>query len=221
MAPPSIGVLVGHRRARPIGAGAVGVGAPTLADRRHQPHPIIAMVLGTLIGIASGHYRGLFGAACERLTDWFLVIPFIPLVIVLAAVFGQQGRLDPDCGARNHVVAGHGASGACPDAQRRGPALYRASEGAGQQRLDTDVAACACPTSCRLSSPTRRLTVAHRHPVADDAGLPRPRTDPYPVNWGIHAGQRQRKLAPHSIGAWWYLLPPGICVIARGARPSR
>ena len=52
---------------------------------------IIAMVLGTLIGISSGHFRNWFGAVCERLTDWFLVIPFIPLVIVLAAVFGQQG----------------------------------------------------------------------------------------------------------------------------------
>ncbi len=50
---------------------------------------LIAMVIGTLVGIASGHFRGLFGAAMERLTDWFLVLPFVPLVIVLQAVLGQ------------------------------------------------------------------------------------------------------------------------------------
>ena len=50
---------------------------------------IIAMVIGTLVGIASGHFRGWTGGAMERLTDWFLVLPFIPLVIVLQAVLGQ------------------------------------------------------------------------------------------------------------------------------------
>ena len=50
---------------------------------------VIAMVIGTLVGIASGHFRGLFGASMERLTDWFLVLPFVPLVIVLQAVLGE------------------------------------------------------------------------------------------------------------------------------------
>lgn len=50
---------------------------------------IIAMVIGTLVGIASGHFRGLMGGGMERLTDWFLVLPFVPLVIVLQAVLGQ------------------------------------------------------------------------------------------------------------------------------------
>jgi len=52
---------------------------------------IMSMVLGTLIGIASGHYRNWFGALMERLTDWFLVIPFIPLVIALTAVLENTG----------------------------------------------------------------------------------------------------------------------------------
>ena len=44
----------------------------------------------TTIGIASGHYRGWFGGALDRLTDWFLVIPFLPLAIVLATVLGRS-----------------------------------------------------------------------------------------------------------------------------------
>jgi peptide/nickel transport system permease protein len=52
---------------------------------------LISMVLGTLIGIGSGHFRNWFGKSLERLTDWFLVIPFIPLVIVLTAALNQRG----------------------------------------------------------------------------------------------------------------------------------
>ena len=52
---------------------------------------LISMLMGTLIGIGSGHYRGLLGSLLQRFTDWFLVIPFLPLVVVLAAVLGQRG----------------------------------------------------------------------------------------------------------------------------------
>ena len=49
---------------------------------------IISMVLGTLIGIASGYWRGWLGAMLFRLTEWFLVIPFLPLALVLATLLG-------------------------------------------------------------------------------------------------------------------------------------
>ena len=51
---------------------------------------IISMVLGTLIGIASGYWRGWLGAMLFRLTEWFLVIPFLPLAIILSVVLGRS-----------------------------------------------------------------------------------------------------------------------------------
>jgi peptide/nickel transport system permease protein len=66
-------------------------GPPGRRSRVGLAASAISMVLGTLIGIGSGHYRGLLGSVLQRLTDWFLVIPFIPLVVVLAAVLGQRG----------------------------------------------------------------------------------------------------------------------------------
>ncbi len=51
---------------------------------------VLAMVIGTAVGIASGHYRGLVAGVLNRLTDWFLVIPFLPLAIVLATVLGKS-----------------------------------------------------------------------------------------------------------------------------------
>lgn len=51
---------------------------------------VIAIVIGSVVGILSGYYRGLGSAALQRVTDWFLVIPFLPLAIVLAAILGPS-----------------------------------------------------------------------------------------------------------------------------------
>ena len=51
---------------------------------------VISMVIGTTVGIMAGHYRGTLGGLLDRVTDWFLVIPFLPLAIVLATVLGRS-----------------------------------------------------------------------------------------------------------------------------------
>jgi len=51
---------------------------------------LISMVIGSLIGIMAGYYGGWAETVLMRLTDWFLVIPFLPLAIVLAAVIGPS-----------------------------------------------------------------------------------------------------------------------------------
>ncbi|NLU78487.1 ABC transporter permease [Micromonospora sp. HNM0581] len=47
---------------------------------------VISMVIGTLVGVTAGHFRGRPGGLLDRVTDFFLVIPFLPLAIVLATV---------------------------------------------------------------------------------------------------------------------------------------
>lgn len=47
---------------------------------------IIATVIGTLIGLSSGYYRGLIDEILMAITDISLMIPRIPLIIVLAAL---------------------------------------------------------------------------------------------------------------------------------------
>ena len=53
---------------------------------------LISMVLGTLLGIFAGHFAGLLGGVFNKLTDWFLVIPFLPLAIALAIGLPQRSR---------------------------------------------------------------------------------------------------------------------------------
>jgi peptide/nickel transport system permease protein len=50
---------------------------------------IISMVLGASLGIMAGHYRGPIGFMCDRLIEWFLVIPFLPLAIALSVIVGS------------------------------------------------------------------------------------------------------------------------------------
>jgi peptide/nickel transport system permease protein len=51
---------------------------------------LVAMFIGSLIGIAAGYYGRWREIILMRLTDWFLVIPFLPLAIVLAALLGPS-----------------------------------------------------------------------------------------------------------------------------------
>jgi peptide/nickel transport system permease protein len=51
---------------------------------------LLTIAIGSLVGITAGFFGGWTDAVLMRLTDWFLVIPFLPLAIVLASVLGRS-----------------------------------------------------------------------------------------------------------------------------------
>jgi peptide/nickel transport system permease protein len=51
---------------------------------------LITVLIGTVIGLVAGYYGSWRETALMRLTDWFLVIPFLPLAIVLASLLGPS-----------------------------------------------------------------------------------------------------------------------------------
>ncbi len=171
---------------------------------------VISMVLGTAVGIASGHFRGLLGAALERLTDWFLVIPFLPLVIVLATVL-SRGLLT--------VIVVIGVT-SWPGTARlirsqtltveERPYVDRARAlGAGDWHI---MSRHVLPNVMPLVLANTVLTVAVAilsETTLSFLGL----GVPFSITWGtlIEGAFSHGAI---SRGAWWYLLPPGLCVIA-------
>ncbi len=53
---------------------------------------VVAMVIGGAVGVLSGFIGGGIDILLMRVTDIFLVIPDIPLMIVMAAIFGRSLR---------------------------------------------------------------------------------------------------------------------------------
>ena len=51
---------------------------------------LISMGIGTIIGISSGYFGKAVDNILMRMTDFFLVIPWLPLMMVLAAILGTS-----------------------------------------------------------------------------------------------------------------------------------
>ena len=51
---------------------------------------VITIALGSTVGVIAGFIGGRVDALLMRVTEWFLVIPFLPLAIVLASVLGRS-----------------------------------------------------------------------------------------------------------------------------------
>ena len=66
---------------------------------------IIAIVFGTFIGILAGYFRRLDGPLM-RLTDMFLALPLIPLLLVMVMLFRDKiaGIIGPELGAFTLIV---------------------------------------------------------------------------------------------------------------------
>lgn len=171
---------------------------------------LISMVLGTVVGIASGHFRGFGGSALQRLTDWFLVIPFIPLVVVLAAVLGQRGivAIVVVLGVTSWPGTARLVRAQTLSVEGR-PYLERAKVlgGSDWQQMSRHVLPNVMPLVLANTTLTVALVILSETTLAF-LGF----GDPFLDSWGTML-EKATGAGAASTGAWWYLLPPGICVI--------
>lgn len=170
---------------------------------------VISMVLGTLIGIASGFIGGPIGGLLFRLTEWFLVIPFLPLALVLATLLG---------GSLLTVAFVIGVTSWPGTALlirsqtlsiKERPYMERARAlGAGRWH---QMARHVLPNVMPMVFANTTLTVAGAilaETTLSFLGF----GDPTRVSWGTMLDSAFSNGAL-SLGAWWFLFPPGICVV--------
>ena len=78
----------------------------------------LAIVLGTLVGVLAGYYRRLDGVLM-RLTDLFLALPLLPLLLVMVMLFRERlsGAFGPETGIFLLIVTGIGITSWMPTAR--------------------------------------------------------------------------------------------------------
>lgn len=171
----------------------------------------LAMVIGTLVGIASGHFRGWFGGLMERLTDWFLVLPFVPLVIVLQAVLGQTSiwitvivlGITSWPGTARLVRAQTLSVEGRPYIERA-----KVLGNSDWKQMTRHVLPNVMPLVIANTTLTVAIVILSMTTLGF-LGL----LDPNTMSWGLMLDSADASGAALQ-GAWWFLIPPGLCVIA-------
>ena len=170
---------------------------------------VISMVIGTLIGLTSGYFSGWTGALLFRLTEWFLVIPFLPLAIVMATVLGRSLL---------NIVIVIGVTSWPGTALlirsqtltiRERPYLERARVlGAGSAH---QIRRHILPNVMPMVFANTTLTVAIAiltETTLSFLGL----GDPTRVSWGSML-DAAFGVGAITTGSWWFIVPPGVCVV--------
>jgi peptide/nickel transport system permease protein len=169
----------------------------------------MSMLIGALVGIVAGYFGGWIGNLLMRFTDWFLVIPFLPLAIVLAAILGRG----------LFVIAFVIGITTWPGTARvvraqvltlkERPYVERARAlGASNRQI---IARHILPNVFPLILANTILVVAiaiYTEAILSFLGL----GDPFNVSWGSILESAFAEGAI-SLGAWWYLIPPGLCIV--------
>ena len=170
---------------------------------------IISMAIGSVIGIVAGYFGGWRDSALMRFTDWFLVIPFLPLAIVLASILGRSlliiifviGVTSWPGTAR--VVRAQALSVKTRPYVERARAL-----GASHWHLITRH---VLPNVFPLIFANTILVVAVAilsETTLSFLGL----GDPLSVSWGTIL-EFAFSAGAASGGDWWWLGPPGVCIV--------
>jgi len=169
----------------------------------------MAVVIGTLVGIASGHYRSGFGLALERFTDWFLVIPFVPLAIVIITLRGG-GLLTTIViiGVTSWAGTARLVRAQTLSVEGR-PYLERARVlGTGDWlQMTRHILPNVFPLVLANATLTVSIAILTETTLAF-LGL----GDPARVSWGTMLDAAYNNAAIIR-GAWWWVLPPGLCVV--------
>ncbi|MGD0176564.1 MAG: ABC transporter permease [Candidatus Bathyarchaeia archaeon] len=176
---------------------------------------LISAVVGTMIGLFGGYYGKRFGEFLERVIDFFLVIPYLPLIIVLVAVVEAMEIPIPVLWVVIFVIGITGWSGTARVIRsqvltvRERQFIDRArTAGAGDMRILTRH---ILPNVFPLVFANAVLTVAGAvlsEVTLDFLGL----GDPTTVSWGMILHLALSNNAVYR-GAWWWVVPPGVAII--------
>ena len=170
---------------------------------------LLTMLIGSVVGITAGFFGGWTEAVLMRITEWFLVIPFLPLAIVLASVLSRSlFNIVLVIAITSWPATARIIRAQVLSVKERGYVDRSRALGAGRWHLTSRH---VLPNVAPLILANTTLTV----PIAiltettlSFLGL----GDPSRASWG----QMLQEAFDHgAIGqnAWWWYIPPGVGII--------
>ena len=170
----------------------------------------VSLLIGTAFGLISGYYGGIVDIILTRITDIFLVIPTLPLMIIMAAILGARlanvilvvGLLGWPSTSR--IVRSQTLS------IRERPFIENARTiGSSERHI---IFRHILPNVMTLIFANAVLVVNYAiisEAILSFLGL----GDVSQISWGIMLYFAFRSGALSS-GAWWYVFPPGLCLVS-------
>jgi peptide/nickel transport system permease protein len=168
----------------------------------------VAMVIGGGIGIVAGYFGGWLDGVLMRITDYFIVIPDLPLAIIVAAVWGPSlSHLIFVIALLLWTTTARIVRAQVKSVRERVYVKRARSLGASDMRI---VLRHVLPQIGPLLVANTVLTVAVA--IFDETALAfLGLGDPTVITWGNIIQFAFLRTAISS-GAWWAVIPAGLCV---------
>lgn len=169
---------------------------------------LVAVAIGVTLGVLAGYEGGLADGAIMRVTDYFLVIPALPLTIVLSALWGAgTWHTIVVIGALLWPWLARTVRAQVMSTRRRLHVVRAQAMGATRRRILVHHVA---PHLIGLVIASAVITLASAvflETALDFLGLGNGNA----VSWGTMLGNAFQRSAV-SAEAWWAVLPPGIAI---------
>jgi len=169
----------------------------------------VAIVIGSTIGLASGYMKGRIGTLLLAIDDFFLVIPFLPLAIVLAVLLGRSPLIMAFViGLTSWAGVARLVRAQVLSLSERGYVDRARSLGASRRYIMVH----------HILPGTMPIIIANATLVVPIAILTESTLsflgfgDRLSPSWGrlLEGAQSSGSI---TLNAWWYYLPPGLCII--------
>lgn len=168
----------------------------------------ISALLGSAVGLAGGYFGGWTDRILDSFENWFLVIPTLPLMIVLARILSPSLTvLIVVIGLTSWAGTGRIVRAQVFTLRERAFVERARALGAGDFYI---IRKHILPNTLPLIFANTVLIVAVA--ILSEAALAfLGLGDPTRISWGSMLENAFESGAP-SAGAWWYVVPPGLCI---------
>jgi peptide/nickel transport system permease protein len=169
---------------------------------------LVAMLIGGTVGVLSGYFGGRTETVLMRITDYFLVIPDIPLMIIVAAIWGRSLRnIILIIGIIYWTSTARLIRAQVKSVRERSYVRRTRALGASHPRT---IVRHVVPQIAPLLVANTVLMVAFAI-FAETAIAFLGLGDPNLTSWGLLIENGFQRDAI-SVGAWWAIVPPGVAV---------